>query len=143
TPALIALLKDKEQGVRQQAINALQNVPGEAKTMIPALTPFLKDPNPEVRQGIPYILARLGNDALPALTEALKDKDADYRQHVVWALQQMNADAKTLKPILTPLLKDENVGVRQNALQVLGRFGAEVLPELQEGLKDKEPGVRW
>src|SRR5262249_49310833 len=26
---------------------------------------------------------------------------------------------------------------------VLGRFGAEVLPELQEGLKDKEPGVRW
>jgi HEAT repeat protein len=85
----------------------------------------------------------MGKDALPALMEALKEKNNNVRVNVIYALQQMNVDAKTVKPLLLPLLKEEEAGVRQAAVQGLGRFRAEVLDDLLGLVDDKDAGVRW
>ena len=60
-------------------------------------------------------LRREGKAAVAPLIKALGDKDANVRQNVVWAFQNLNVDAKTLKPVVAPLLKDDNAGVRSTA----------------------------
>jgi HEAT repeat protein len=60
----------------------------------------------------------------------------------MWQLINLQADAKTMLPLLTEMMKDEDAAFRQNVMWNLYRYGEEALPLYLEGLKDKEVNVR-
>ncbi|HMF17130.1 MAG TPA: HEAT repeat domain-containing protein, partial [Gemmataceae bacterium] len=141
---MLEALKDKDAGVRQQAIWALQNVGGDAATIVPVLAKLLKeDKNDNVRVAVVQGLWRHGAKAIPVLIGALKDSNTTVRQQAVWSLQNVQGgDSAEIVAALKKVMKDENAGVRSAAVQSLWRHGAKGLPLLIEALKDKDAGVR-
>lgn len=98
--ALVALLKDKHEGVRREAIEALSAIGAPAA---PALVEALSDPDPRVRNGA---LDGLGNSGRPkdpprlrspeeralvisALRRLWRDDDPDVRQKARALLQYL------------------------------------------------------
>ena len=138
-PALIAALKDKDDGVRSFAAEALGRIGKEA---VPALIVALKDQNAGVRNSAVYTLGRIGPEAkevVPALIAALKDKDDGVRSFAAEALGRIGKEAV---PALIAALKDQNAVVRPLATYALGRIGKEAVHALIAALKDQDAGRR-
>jgi HEAT repeat protein len=88
-------------------------------------------------------MGKFANDALPHLTAAVKDANTDVRRSAILGLCAADKQAKTVLPVLTPLLQDPDHGVRQQVLSGAYRLGHDALPLYMAALKDKEPSVRW
>ena len=88
---MVDALKDSDAGVRQQAVNTLQNIPGNAETVLPALEKLLKEDAGNVRIGIVQMLWRYRPKGmpLPLLLTAAKDADAGVRQQALWSMQNI------------------------------------------------------
>lgn len=145
-----ALKMDKDESVREAAALALGGNQSEAAhTQVMILAGALKDKHAGTREAAAAALQKLGEKAkpaLPQLTEVALDKKAD-RFPRLYAIQIISrfGDEETAKVLITILSGEPAAAVRQAALEGLGRLGekaAAALPNLIEGLKEKEPELR-
>lgn len=158
--ALVEVLKDKKESVRDAAGNALATIGQKA---VPALASALKDHDQVGRLSAAKALFQLGSEsseALPALTAALKDKNIEIRIHAAATLGRLGPDAKSALPALFEAARDtSNVGVQVRRLlpasvteaavrasfQIDPDCGAALakaaLPELTAALKGMDEGA--
>lgn len=79
---LIKALEDQDEGVREEAAQAIEKIGIEAHVAVPPLIKVLKDKNESVRKKAEKALYEIGpatKDEVPALIDALKDQDAYVR----------------------------------------------------------------
>ena len=95
-PAISRLFQDKNNNVRQNAFQYLQQLkPEEAKEAVPALIAALK--KPESQSDAIDQLKRIGppaREAVPALNELLRSENPQLRGRVVEALKAISPDDK-------------------------------------------------
>jgi HEAT repeat protein len=119
-------LKDKDSGVRQQAIFALQNLQGDLTEALPTLVALMKDKDSGInRPQLVWVISRGGVAAVPHLSDLVKDKDANVRQTALQALNNQGANAKAAIPAVKGAVNDEDGNVRLQALIFLSRVGGE------------------
>lgn len=146
-PALVELLDDKDERVRNGAIYALENI-GPLDT--PRVIKALQDKRPRVRAAVAWMLGgtpyrRDGQAAFAALLEAVKDEDAEVRKWTAASLKNFPEGAERVVPLLIQMLKDPETEVRQMAARSLGELGQAArpaLPALLDALKGKDPELR-
>jgi HEAT repeat protein len=144
-PALIKLLKHKDENIRIVAIVILGEIGEEATEAIPFFEKVLKDRREENKNSrimVVNTLAKMGQATVPALIAALKDQDGWVRHEAASALGQIG---KTAVPALIAALKDKDGWVRYEAASALGQIGKEAkdaVPALIVALKDRDSWVR-
>ena len=142
-PYLIEALKDKETGVRRNALYVLGKIGPKSSAAVSALIEAMKDGDKLIRRNAAEALGKIGPvaaQAAPALTEALKFGDTTFRQNVVEALGDIGSESSVAA--LTEALKDKDTGVRRIAVEALGNIGSEgCVPAIAEALKDKDTYV--
>lgn len=121
-PSLIRLLREKDNGVFNAAIEALHSIGPDA---IPLLTEALADPNDRVRLGAVISLGGFQNRAretLSQLIRCLADENPRVRSAAVMALPYMDGDPAIMVHALIPRLKDEDPIVREASAIALGHI---------------------
>lgn len=149
-PGLVKCLQDSNEGVRNAAAHALEQIgPCAGKPAARALAACLSDASEEVRCAAAKALEKMGGSvatpAVSALAECLKDDNVSVRKAAIAALGQMGAAVKPALPELIECLQNSNFSVRceaAKALEHLGQFGTSALPALLACLKDENVGVR-
>ena len=140
--ALVEALKDKDAGVRREAIRVLSQA---GKAVSPEiLASALKDSDKEVRAEAARALGLAGGqDAGRYLLGALHDPDEQVRSQAVWALG-LKGDENSIQPLAEVLLKDSSVQVRSQAAWALGLKGdSRAMESLGQALlKDSSAQVR-
>jgi HEAT repeat protein len=159
-PALIALLKDKDDTPRAAAAEALGRIGVEAQDAVPALLEVLKDrqadPQPRIRAA--FALGRLGvgdaGQVVTALAETLAEPQApaDLRKTTADSLSLLckggrlgKEAAPAVSPLVQALRDKENVELRRSAAAALDQIGAEAkvaLPDVKSALQDDDKFVR-
>lgn len=97
--ALVKTLADKEQTVREAALEAISSLPLEGR--IPALVQILRGKDASVRPAVIDLLGKIGfqaKDAIPDLTKALVDEDAYIRTRAADALGKIGVPARPKTP---------------------------------------------
>jgi hypothetical protein len=128
---LVAVLKDVDYGVRENAAKAL------GKDAVEPLIATLKDPDPNARISAAKALAEIGPEAVEPLIAALEDPNPDARFLAADALGKIK-DPRAVEPLVA-VLKDADYGVRENAAKALGKDAVEPLIAT---LKDPDSSVR-
>jgi vesicle coat complex subunit len=146
-PALIKLLKHKDENIRIVAIAILGQIGEGATEAIPLLEEVLKDRREENEDSRIMVVDALGKimgqAAVPALIAALKDQDSLVRTEAASALGQIGQPAV---PALIAALKDQDSEVRSQAALALGQIGKEAkdaVPALIVALKNESWLVRY
>jgi HEAT repeat protein len=133
-PELIAALRDPgvPSLVKQTIANALGQM-GDPRAVEP-LVAALVSPETVVRPAAAIALQRLGERAVPALVAALGETVVDDPNVCIEVLVKVGAAA--VGP-LVGCLRDSRAGVRDRAVQALGRIGTgEAAEPLAEALED-------
>lgn len=145
-PQLQQSLKDKEDEVRLEAVEALLQLNPNFPQVLPSLLPALQDKSPAVRLVAVAGLARFNAAAVPHLIQALKDDDDKVWKQAKDTLLAIELPErvleKTLFPALIKALSDETPGVRQGACKALVRFKSDAVPYLVAALKDPDVFVK-
>ncbi len=114
------LLKDKEPGIRDAAVNALINIGG--RDVACAVSPLLYEEDPPVRNMAIEILEKLDGDALEEVCALLEVADDDVSKFAIDIIAVIgNAE---VAPRLVPLLTHHNPNNRASAAATLGKIGA-------------------
>lgn len=90
---LIEAIKDQDENIREQAVNALTEIFPKAKAAVPALIEALKDKYDYVRRAAALALGNIRSEAkaaVPALIEALQDEHWTVRLSAKQALEMIN-----------------------------------------------------
>lgn len=117
--ALVALLKDKDAGLRSRAAQLLGEFSTLASHSIPDLIESLRDPQETVRESALQALQQMRSDALPALIETLESRDPAIMRTAIRAIAGMNLE------------------------QVHGPGKAQFQKALRAVLEDLDPDVRF
>jgi HEAT repeat protein len=146
-PALIELLKEKDERLRIPAAGFLGQFGREARAALPALQEALKDEKSNVVANAAFLLCEFGTlarPAVPALLELLKHKNADVRVTAAKALCQIDGKAATpAVPVLLIVVQHNDFFERQLGRDALLRLPKELLVQaLLDGLKSKDPHIR-
>jgi HEAT repeat protein len=143
---LAAALKD--DGSAERAASALGEIGVAAKFAAPALKTALDAKSPRLRIVAAEALYRVTRDvgaALPALEELTRTKEPGDRLQAVAALGALGAEPKAVA-LLAGLLKSKDVNIRREAACALAERGValqKARAALEEGLSDRDAGVRW
>ena len=143
TPAMIKLLDDTDENVRQSAIMALKAFGPGAKEAIPALAVKLTDKDLEVRRATAATIKEFGPvaaEVTPTLAKLLSDPDDSFRREVIEAITAIGSGAKAAVPELIKLIKAVDPRERDLAIAALGAIGAEAktaAPVLAAALGEK------
>jgi beta-lactamase regulating signal transducer with metallopeptidase domain len=138
--ALREALKDEDQGVRQNALNALTQI-GDPEAVGP-LIEALKDQNWRIRAKAANGLGLHGGTrSADALLGALRDTDFHVREQAAWGLG-LAGDRSSIEPLINALT-DENAEVREKSAWALGLKGdRSSVDPLISALKDSNAKVR-
>ncbi len=102
-----------------QAVNSIAYLGDQS--LIPKITPFVKDQNPLMRLAAVRALGLIRDkQAEPLLVNSLHDADTNVKVAAIWALGELN-DARALEN-LPALLDDENERVRFAAIYALTKI---------------------
>lgn len=116
-------LKDQDGRVRASAIEALGSLGLDPATVVPALQPFLQDPENRARANAVVALYRLGRfEALDALSPMLKSEDKWTRASAAFVCGQIGT-AETAA-YLESLAADPEAEVRLNVARAFGRIAS-------------------
>jgi HEAT repeat protein len=135
-PALIAVRRDAELGVRDAVAETLREIGSAA---VPILKDTLGDADAYVREAAAEILGGIGPaaaEAVPTLAVALGDVDAYVRSMAAGALGGIGPAAAEAMPALAAALNDAKTDVRLAAASALGRIGPAAVPALAAALND-------
>lgn len=147
-PALVDALKDKDQTVVANAIEALSAMgPKALKNIDDALA------NQDLRHYAVQLVARIGPEAesaVPALIKELgkkieDDDDFEFIREAHFALAQIGPNAKDAVPSLVKSLSSDRDEINASAAFALGRIGTNAraaVPALRNGLKSDRPIVK-
>jgi HEAT repeat protein len=125
-PSLIQQLKDKGLATPYVTTQIWNELGAPA---VKALTPLLKDSQPEVRATAALMLGSIGRSPtlsksiVPNLISSLKDRHALVRKYTAIALGAIPTEAETIVPALIPLLSDQNIEVRKSTAETIGILG--------------------
>ncbi len=142
-PFLIPSLYEKDSLFNSAYVKVWPSLPTILKSRLEQ--PILSG---EVRKRAVVALRDMGQKARPAvaaLTERLQDKLGSVRLHSAIALGNIGPDAKGAVPALRPFLKQKHT-VRvytANALWKIEHNAREVLPVLEQGVKEENAPFRW
>jgi len=149
---VIALLKDKDTVLQEQAALTLSKIAPDAKKSIPALLPLLDSEVLPVRAAAAFAIAQFGPDASGAVAKFQKmTKDGDIVSRLIGArgliavARPRGAAAKPLVEIMISGLEDERPGVRRESAVGLGKLGvdaASATDALTKATEDKVEGVK-
>ncbi len=118
-PKLIELLKDKDYGVRYQALFALGKI-GDKK-VVEFILPLLHDSDSLVRRGAIRSLTELGDSSLtPVLIKFLDD--TSVHQEAVKALARIG-DARAVEPLIKLFSNKDYFYLEQDIIFALGNIG--------------------
>ena len=134
-PAIAALLKDVDEGVRIAALEALRSL--DARGSIPAILPLLD--SPKLSRRAAWVLASLGaKESIPSLLKMLDGDDTSDHAYALQALFDSRLDeARTALAAALPKYGDRR---REQIARTLLKMGAtDQIPRL---LEDKDAGVR-
>jgi RNA polymerase sigma factor (sigma-70 family) len=148
-PALLELLKGKDNELRASAATALGGIGIKAKEAIPTLITYLEEEDQNLRNSAAQALGQMAPEskaAIPALIKLLAKEDIDQTRGlsgpVIGALSQLGTEAV---PALTEALKDMNDKTRASAAGTLARIGSpakDAVPALILAMRDKHPRLR-
>ena len=138
-PYLGATLKDKELGVRQQALWAIANVQGDSAKVLAVVVQALKDEDPGVRHSAVQTLARFGAPAIPHLLKALQDDNESVGQMAMYTFANLGAErAKAIPGLVELATKGTSAKGRVFAVYALRQMGPEGLPPLLAVWKEQK-----
>jgi HEAT repeat protein/S1-C subfamily serine protease len=146
-PALKVMLwaKGSAPEVRCYAVQALADIPGQGKEVLPELLKALEDSEKAVRRGALSGLCQVGlkeNVVVTAVAKALQDSDKEVRQQAVTTLTAIGLEKpEVVVPALAKALSDSDKGVRVLAAKALVPFGAkakDAVPTLVKMLSETE-----
>lgn len=142
----IEMLNGAAEG-QMAAVDAFLAIsPEEATALLPAVSAYLKDPDPDVRSAAAFMLGNFRKDAIPYLLQALQDKEGLVRAKAAYSFIKIGPDAKEAVPALIAALRDSSRDVHNNAVVALGSIGPEAraaVADLIDVLKtDKNPYTR-
>lgn len=121
--ALIGALADKDQAVKDAAIEALASLPVGAR--VDGLVVVLRKKDKALRPVLIELLGAIGpraGDALAELTTALDDEDAVVRAKAARALSKIGVPDKLAVAALARLLDDKEPAVRLEAIGALAQL---------------------
>ena len=150
-PALIELLKDKDDRVRMAALETMARTCPGTEIAIPTLIGLLRDTNGQIRSLAAKALGQMGpaaEVAIPSLTKLFRDKEEIPTVCIWWdAAEAMGRIGRAAIPALTESLKDKDDQVRLAAVRAVGSMDPEaklaMVPALTTVLKDKDWQVAW
>jgi HEAT repeat protein len=137
SPAVAALMSDKDADVRAEALNSLDYIMN-FDDLMPFVRRGLKDESAAVREQACDKLFRNGKIAgayVGLMLDALKDRDKTVRRAAASALGEIGAVNKQVVPALIAMLKDADEWVRSTAADALGEIGPvakEAIPALTD-----------
>jgi twitching motility protein PilT len=134
--ALFAFLGAKTEGVRRQAMAALEQLAGA--NFLERLQGFLTHPDPVVvHAGLDYLRRTPNERALPWIARALASAQSPAVRRKAFAIVEATASPR-IAPIALQALDDDDEDVRYRAVQLLARFPHEshIAPLLQHCRND-------
>lgn len=138
-----ALVNSTNSDARIEAISALGDLGGKAKTSLPEMIALLKDNAQDVRFFAAMALGRVGAAAVPGVTMLLHDTSPTVRAVAAQALGWVGPDARSSAPELKSLIQDKDAAVRKEVVLALGRIEKEIaVPMLIELLRSSVTDVR-
>jgi HEAT repeat protein len=143
-PLLADALKDKDEGIKAQALAIFNGLGPQMKGSAAKLAELLKENDPAIQKQVLVILTKLGPDALPAapnMIAALKD----HRELLADVVKILDKLGTKVTEAYLDALKNESPMVRQFAAEQIGKLGAdakEAAPALMITLRDKDKAVR-
>lgn len=115
--SLVRALKDKDPGVREEAVDRLVEL-DDRRVIIPLTRVLLQDSAPDVRETAAEALGELGDKrAVRPLVQALRDREAGVRESAVDALAEIGGQEAI--NALKGALRDEDEDVREAAADAL------------------------
>ncbi|MGH7339574.1 MAG: HEAT repeat domain-containing protein [Candidatus Rokuibacteriota bacterium] len=145
--ALVACLGDAAKAIQRPAADACRTLAANGVSVVPLLMIALEAPDPRLRFGAAYALARLGPPppvALPALLDALALDDGDVRWAAAELICRTDPRATVIAGLL-PLVRTGNAPQRKMALYCLRDLGAsnhDVERAALTAMDDTDGGVR-
>jgi HEAT repeat protein len=136
-PALAALLRDKDEYVRGPASEALADI---GQPAVGAVVALLSYTDPKVRELATQTLGKIGIAALGPLTTTLRSTDVRLRTAAATALGQI--DHPRSIDMLLGALKDKDLGVIDQAGRSLVKIGKSAVPGLLNLLNDPKEDMR-
>jgi HEAT repeat protein len=132
TPALTALIADKDEDVAHEAMMTLAKIGPGAKAAVPELIVVLGSGDKSKAPVAAYVLGSIGPDAAAAVTTLrglLANDDALTAEASAWALTQVRPGspeiAAEVVPVLIKALSSAMPQVRKGAVKTLGELGAQ------------------
>jgi HEAT repeat protein len=146
-PSLLKALKRDEAVVRAGAAVALGRVRPKPVDAIDALSPAMKDADPNVRAAAIKCLGIVGREkAIPSLIMGLQDRDVQVRRNAADALSKLGRNSKPALQHLILALKDKDGQVLELAAEAIYWIGPDAkaaVPELIERFQKKnDPAAR-
>jgi HEAT repeat protein len=137
--------RDKDLGVKQAALQALQSRGPGAKLAERYVSALLTDSDPQIRLTAFHTLQNLGVDPRPGLKKALANPDFAVRIATAGLMIQLNLEVGLAEPMLREGLKSTDTALKTQAAFLLSQrgLGADVVvPIFLEGLKSDQASVR-
>ena len=130
-PRIVAILEDKDPGVKITAVTALGLMQSAAESAIPSLLKILTDNDPDVRRNAAEALGRIGRRpeiVVPALVDRLQDIDIGVRLFAILALSDgFGPKAKAAVPALLKAIEDPQETIHRSARDALTQIDPKTL----------------
>ena len=142
-PRLLRMIRSGNGNLQAQAVLAFAAMGGHARSAVPQLAQFLRDPSSS--QAAARSLAAIGRPALPALTNALNSPLRYVRGNAARGIGLLHSIGRPAIPILVQALEDDDDIVRYFVSRALGQIAeepAQVVPALLSRLDDRSLDVR-
>jgi HEAT repeat protein len=136
-------LKNRVASIRDRAAAALSKIDPKEQELVAGLIDVVRGQDEGARDFAFQRLQKLADrakEAVPVLLTAMVDRDARVRQQAITALAAIDPKHKEVLSALRKASLDEreDLPVRLEALNALGRGGKAAVPFLQEALKEVE-----
>lgn len=147
-PTLVAVLKEKDEALRWQAVAVLGSMGPTAKAALTEVARLVNEGSAFERVLASVALYRIDPTnklTVPVLIVALEGKEDRVRRRAAWALGELGPNAADAVTPLIKALKDKDVEVRMHAASSLGAIGASARPAvvaLLQATQDENPSVR-
>src|SRR5262249_28120787 len=141
---VLAIVKGKDESLRQLALGCLVRLGPKAEQAIPTLVGVALKDTPTCSRLAVYALVAQRNGGVKALRQALaKNKNDEVYARLLEATQSFRGSTEAVD-FLIEVLQDATPERRAQAATALGHYqAAQAIPHLKRALKDKNNNVAY